>query len=103
MRQLITVLLLATSSTLLAGDYTCTSGISKRFIRVQYKNPDSLVPCLVVYEKEPEGTTETPWQAQGEAGYYERKAKYLAQNLTRYGWLCVTPIRSDPSPAPAFP
>jgi hypothetical protein len=103
MKQLIAVLLLATSSTLLADDYTCTSGTSKRFIRVQYEDPNSLVPCQVVYEKETEGTTETAWQAQREVGYCERKAKQLARSLTRYGWLCVTPVRSDPSPVPVFP
>ncbi len=89
MKPLIAIWLFTVSSTLLASDFTCTSGSSKRVIRIQYEQQYAFVPCQVVYEKEPEGTTETLWQAQNQAGYCEEKAEYLARRLTRFGWICV--------------
>ena len=90
MKPLIAMWLFTLSSTLLAADFTCTSGSSKRAILIQYERQYSFVPCQVVYEKEPEGTKETLWKAQNQAGYCEEKAEYLARRLRGFGWLCVT-------------
>jgi hypothetical protein len=42
----------------------------------------------VIYEKSVEGTIETLWRANNEAGYCESQAEGLVAKLSDLGWSC---------------
>ena len=70
--------------------YACLNGKAKRVIYVDYKDSVDQPPCAVVYGKRPpeNPSLEIPWRADTEAGYCERKAKELIENLRGMGWKC---------------
>ena len=74
-----------------ADEIVCRSGDQQRIISVEYERAGSPVPCRVRYDKPDEGgTTEYPWNAQGQAGYCEERAGFLASKLEGWGWTCTT-------------
>jgi hypothetical protein len=77
-----------TSSAALANEtYTCSNGDQKREIAVVYSSADSTVPCEVTYTKE-DGSSQSLWQAQNEAGYCEEKAAAFVEKQRGWGWEC---------------
>lgn len=93
-RYLLAALLLALSAQWSAGtkaepnEYVCRDGNEQRLISVEYPHKGWQVPCRVKYEKPTQGSTTYPWQAEATPGYCEDKAEYLAQKLSRFGWVC---------------
>ena len=71
-----------------ANPVTCEHGQLTRKIEVVYANPGQAVPCEVIYDKSAEGSIETLWRADNEAGYCEARALGLAEKLTGMGWRC---------------
>ena len=67
--------------------YTCLYGTSKRIIKVEYENPDSNVPCSVVYEKDT--GSQVLWSAQNVGGYCEAKATEFVEKQKAWGWDCT--------------
>lgn len=80
------IILLATSA--MADDTTiCTNGPQERVISVVYLQSGEKVPCEVRYQKD--GTTETLWSANNEAGYCEEKARAFVEKQRGWGWTCA--------------
>ena len=46
------------------------------------------MPCEVIYNKSAEGTIQTLWRANSEAGYCEAQAAGLVDKLEAMGWDC---------------
>ena len=84
------LLFAATAGTALANPVTCRYGELSRKIEVVYSNPGQPVPCEVIYDKTAEGTIETLWRANNEAGYCEAQAAGLIEELQGMGWRCDT-------------
>ena len=74
----------------LANPISCTYGDLSRKIEVVYSDPGQSVPCEVIYDKSAEGTIETLWRANNEAGYCEARAAGLADKLSGMGWQCTS-------------
>lgn len=92
-------LLLASQAS--ATSYTCTNGDSQRLISVVYSTPGQVVPCEVLYEKD--GSSQSLWRAEIEAGYCEAKAKEFADKQSGWGWSCSetgAPAGEEEIPAP---
>lgn len=81
-----------------ANPLICTSGELSRKIEVVHAAPGQAVPCEVIYDKSSEGSIETLWQAQNEAGYCEARAAGLAEKLTGMGWQCSAQDDADAQP-----
>jgi hypothetical protein len=81
----------------LADPITCSYGDLSRKIEVVYSNPGQSVPCEVIYDKSAEGTIETLWRADDEAGYCEAQAAGLVEKLTSTGWQCGNDMPMDAS------
>lgn len=77
----------AASSALANETYTCSNGDQKREISVIHSSADANVPCEVNYTRE-DGTSQSLWQAQNEAGYCEEKAAAFAEKQRGWGWEC---------------
>ena len=73
-----------------ANPVTCLSGDLTRKIEVVYANPGQAVPCEVIYDKSAEGSIETVWRANFEAGYCEARAMSLVEKLSSLGWTCAS-------------
>ena len=100
MKQLIlcTALIVAlTAGPAMANPVTCSYGDLSRKIEVVYSNPGQPVPCEVIYDKSAEGTIETLWRANVEAGYCEAKAAGLVEKLQGMGWRCDAEPPADPT------
>ncbi len=76
----------------LANPVTCSYGDLSRTIEVVYSDPGQPVPCEVIYDKSAEGTIETLWQANNEAGFCEAQARALAAKLSGMGWQCEAEV-----------
>jgi hypothetical protein len=74
----------------MANPVSCTNGDLSRKIEVVYTDPGQPVPCEVIYDKSEEGTIETLWRADNEAGYCEAQAAGLADKLSGMGWQCTS-------------
>ena len=72
----------------LANPVTCSYGDLSRKIEVVYSDPGQPVPCEVIYDKSAEGSIETLWRANNEAGYCEAQASGLIDKLAGQGWRC---------------
>ena len=72
----------------LANPVGCTYGELERTVEVVYSNPGQPVPCEVIYNKSAEGTIQTLWRANSEAGYCEAQAAGLVDKLEAMGWDC---------------
>lgn len=72
----------------MAEPVTCELGALSRSIEVVYSDPGQPVPCEVIYDKSGEGSIETLWRANHEAGYCEEKAAALVSRLEGLGWRC---------------
>lgn len=79
---------LASAQMLFAEPTVCTMGDLSRSVEVVYSTPGQSVPCEVLYSKPADGTVESMWRANNEAGYCENKAKQLVNNLAAMGWQC---------------
>lgn len=86
------------ASTALANPLICTKGDLSRRIEVVYAESGQALPCEVIYDKSAEGTIESLWQADFDAGFCEARAAGLAEKLTNRGWQC-TANSDDPMPA----
>ncbi|MEM8766049.1 MAG: hypothetical protein AAGE43_01290 [Pseudomonadota bacterium] len=89
-------LLLASTGTA-ANPTNCSFGELSRNIEVVYANPGQAVPCEVIYDKASEGSIETLWQANVEAGYCESQAAGLIAKLEGLGWRCTAAAQGAPS------
>ena len=78
------------ASPALANPVSCSYGDLSRQIEVVYSDPGQAVPCEVIYNKSAEGSIETLWQANNEAGYCEAQAAGLVEKLRVLGWQCDT-------------
>ena len=76
------------SQLLFAESTTCSNGDLHRTIEIKYAEPGKSVPCEVLYRKSPEGTVDSVWRANHEAGFCENKAKQMINNLADMGWKC---------------
>ncbi len=74
----------------LANPITCSYDDLIRKIEVVYPEPGQPVPCEVIYDKSAEGSIESLWRADNEAGYCETQAAALAEKLAGMGWQCAT-------------
>jgi hypothetical protein len=107
MRTILTGLLLAASGLTFANPVTCTDGDLSRQIEVVYSDPGQPVPCEVIYDKSGEGSIETLWRANTEAGYCESNAEGLVAKLIDSGWDCESrgataePMTEPEAPAAA--
>jgi hypothetical protein len=98
MRQLIfctALLFAATAGAVMANPVTCSYGDLSRKIEVVYSNPGQPVPCEVIYDKSAEGTMETLWRANNEAGYCEAQAAGLIEKLQGMGWRCDAELPAE--------
>lgn len=87
MKTISALIMMGLASGALANNYTCTNGGNERSVAVVYTTPGQVVPCEVVYTKE--GSSETLWRAQNEAGYCEAQADSFADKLRGWGWDCT--------------
>jgi len=78
------------SGAALANPVSCEQGGLIRRIEVVYAEPGLAVPCEVIYDKSAEGSIETVWRSNFEAGYCEARATELIDKLTGKGWLCAS-------------
>ena len=78
----------ALAGTALANPVSCSYGELTRQIEVVYSDPGQAVPCEVIYDKSGEGSIQTLWQANNEAGYCEAQAAGLVEKLAGMGWQC---------------
>ncbi len=78
---------LISTAAIAAESYACKNGNQERKVEVVYTNAGAQVPCEVNYTKE-DGSTQSLWQAQSEAGYCEGKAASFAEKLRGLGWDC---------------
>ena len=90
----------ALASQSLANPVTCSYGDLVRKIEVVYSHPGQPVPCEVIYDKSAEGSIETLWRADDEAGYCEAQAAGLADRLAGMGWQCAAEANTGPAQAP---
>lgn len=81
-----------------ANPVTCQQDGLSRKIEVVYASPGQAVPCEVIYDKSGEGSIETVWQANFEAGYCEARAMALIEKLSAMGWLCASTAADTSSP-----
>lgn len=86
---------LAVSGATSANPVTCEQGGLTRKIEVVYANPGQAVPCEVIYDKSAEGSIETVWRANFEAGYCEARAQSLVEKLSGLGWICGSTARQS--------
>ena len=74
---------------------TCTAWKHTRQVEVRYLSTDGgHVPCEVRYHKpteKPDAGHAVLWHAHNEAGYCERKARWLVYRLKNWGWNCGDP------------
>ena len=82
----------------LANPLICTYGDLTRRIEVVYVDPGAPVPCEVIYDKSAEGSIETLWRANNEAGYCEDRAAALAEKLSGMGWHCSADAGNEADP-----
>lgn len=87
MKTISAVLMMGLATSAMANNYSCTNGASQRSVAVVYTTPGQVVPCEVIYNKE--GSSETLWRAQNEAGYCEAQADSFADKLRGWGWDCT--------------
>lgn len=80
--------------------YECKNANLVRKLAINYTTEGATVPCNVVYTKE-DGTTQELWNAQGEAGYCERKADEFAEKQRGWGWDCQAVGEQAAAAAPA--
>jgi len=73
-----------------ANPVSCEQDGVIRRIEVVYAEPGQAVPCEVVYDKSAEGSIETVWRSNFEAGYCEARATELIDKLSGMGWLCAS-------------
>lgn len=73
-----------------ANPVTCEQGGLLRRVEVVYASPGQSVPCEVIYDKSGEGSIETVWRANNEAGYCEARAMELIEKLSAMGWSCAS-------------
>lgn len=85
----------------LANPVTCSYGDLTRKITVVYSDPGQPVPCEVIYDKSAEGSIETLWRANNEAGYCEARAAEFADKLAGMGWQCSADADNDAESAQA--
>lgn len=85
---LVILTLLAGPLTAFANPTECRQGELTRSVEIVYANPDSAVPCEVMYAKPAAGTIEMLWQAMNEAGYCEARAEEFINKLESMGWQC---------------
>ena len=71
-----------------ASQTQCTdpTGTEIRIIRLEYENPESPIPCAVLYEKG--GATQQLANAKNTQGYCEKKERNVVGNLVGAGWSC---------------
>ena len=86
----------------MAEPVVCALGALSRSVEVVYSDPGQPVPCEVIYDKSGEGSIETLWRANHEAGYCEEKAAALVHKLESLGWQCGAAAGSggDPTHSP---
>ena len=83
------ITLLFCTPVLATADSThCTNGSLQRTVEVVYSNPGQPVPCEVLYDKPSEGTQQSLWRANNEAGYCEDRAREFIGRLEELGWAC---------------
>ena len=82
-----------------ASPTECSNGNLQRSVEVVYSNPGHPVPCEVLYNTQNEGTYESLWKANNEAGYCEDRAREFIGKLEQMGWSCAAVT----APAPAAP
>ena len=79
----------------------CTNGGMSRTVEVVYSDPGHPVPCEVLYNKPNEGTQESLWQANNQAGYCEERAREFIVRLGELGWACgESSMESASEPVP---
>ncbi len=78
-----------------ANPVTCEQGGLIRKVVVVYANPGQALPCEVIYDKSGEGSIETVWRSDYEAGYCEARAMELVEKLNGAGWLCASTPETD--------
>ena len=88
MRSAIPFLTLFCAAAASANPVSCTNGGLSRSVEVVYSDPGQAVPCEVIYNKSGEGSIETLWRANTEAGYCEARAAELIEKLEGLGWDC---------------
>ena len=88
MRTVFLFLVLLFAGTAAANPVSCTNGGLSRSVEVVYSDPGQAVPCEVIYNKSGEGSIETLWRANTEAGYCEARAAELIEKLEGLGWDC---------------
>ena len=76
------------ASPALANPVSCSYGDLSRQIEVVYSDPGQAVPCEVIYNKQSEGTQQSLWRANNEAGYCEARAAEFIEKLEGWGWNC---------------
>ncbi len=89
-------LLVCTPALATANLTQCTNGDLHRSVEVVYSDPGHPVPCEVLYNKPSEGTQESLWQANNEAGYCEDRAREFIGKLGEMGWACTTASTETP-------
>ncbi len=104
MKQLIsatTLILCLATGQALANPVSCSYGELARKIEVVYSDPGQPVPCEVIYDKSAEGSIETLWRANNEAGYCEAQAAGLVEKLRDMGWQCAADSEAAQAELPA--
>ncbi len=97
-RASILLSLLLISAGALGNPTRCSFGDLTRTIEVVYAEPGQAVPCEVIYDKSAEGSIETLWQANVEAGYCETQAAGLVAKLEGSGWRCAAAAAATGAP-----
>lgn len=88
--------LLAFSASVSANPVRCEQGELERGIEVVYAEPGQPLPCEVIYDKSAEGSMESLWRADHEAGFCEARAQSLISKLESLGWICA--VRDEQAP-----
>ena len=74
-------------------EYVCKHGDAERIISVVFESDQERVPCKVQYDKG-EGA-QTLWNAQGEVGNCENKAKEFVEKQESWGWSCEQTVHAE--------
>ncbi|MCL6414093.1 hypothetical protein MIB92_00385 [Aestuariirhabdus sp. Z084] len=82
-----TAVALLPTSVMADQTYVCSQAGMERIISVVYQNPESPVPCEVVYQKGDE--VQSLWSAENEQGYCEHNAEQLVERQRGWGWDCA--------------
>jgi hypothetical protein len=85
------------------GEYQCRSGNLTRRIVIEVGDPQTGLPCEVVYWKDQEapGERRVLWNARTDRSYCETKALGLTKTLSDGGWNCTVSQESATAPAAA--